>query len=373
MKQNYLTEYVLLSALFAAALASGQPAEQPTNLSRLELRPGEPELKYRVGVAYRLGYEIPVTFKKIGAVPPSSNPGQPAGTGLFHTYDDGYVVPDTRQVGDNYTWNWGFDNPSQVQPGNGTPYGSLLLHSSSAPGTKQEEDEFQSGFEITFSRQLGKIRRCRWGVEGAFNYQDVSVHDSDTLFGSVTTVTDTYALDGLNPFMPAPAPPNTPYQGSPGGGYPGGGGPLITDFPASRDVQTVAYAETITGTRKFDASVFGLRVGPYLEMPLSESVSFTLSGGFAMVRVDSDYRFRESASIAGGGSASPTGSDGHGDWMPGGYVAGNISVALSKKWSLSAGAQYMDVGVYKDTVNGQEVTMDLRQAIFLTLGLTFSF
>jgi hypothetical protein len=33
----------------------------------------------------------------------------------------------------------------------------------------------------------------------------------------------------------------------------------------------------------------------------------------------------------------------------------------------------MDVGVYKDTVSGQEVTMDLRQAIFLTLGITYSF
>jgi len=406
MKQNCLTERVLLSALFAAALTSGQAAEpvtqssrqadeptsqssgrateptrqpldqatEPTSQALMALPPTQPELKYRVGVSYRLGYEIPVTFKQVGAVPLQNNPGNgnPI-TGLTHYYDDGYVVPDTRQVADDYTWNWGFDDASQVQPGQGTPYGSLLLHSSSSPGTSHGENNFQNGFEITFSRQLGKIRRYRWGVEGAFNFENISVRDRDTLYGPVTTVTDTYALDGLNPFMPPPAPPNTPYQGSPGGGYPGGGGPLITDYPASRDIQTVDSATTITGTRKFDATAFGLRVGPYLEIPLSESISFLLSGGFAMVYVDSDYKFHQTASIVGGTPSYPGGSDSHGDWMPGGYVAGKVSVDLSKHWAVAAGAQFMDCGVYKDTVNGQEVTMDLRQAIFLTLGITYSF
>jgi hypothetical protein len=89
--------------------------------------------------------------------------------------------------------------------------------------------------------------------------------------------------------------------------------------------------------------------------------------------VDSDYKFHETTSIAGGSPLYPGGSDSHGDWMPGGYVAGNLSMDLSKHWAVAAGAQFMDVGVYKDTVSGQEVTMDLRQAIFLTLGITYQF
>jgi hypothetical protein len=369
MNQNYLTQGVLLSVLFAAALTRGQAAE-PTSQALKELRPSEPELKYRVGVSYRLGYEIPVTFKNLGVVPLRNDPGPRDGTRQDHHYDNGYVLPDSRVYPDYATWNWGFTDPSQFQSVPGVPGASLSLQSTSSPGTSHEEDEFQNGFEITFSRQLGKIRRCRWGVEGAFNFLDVSTHDSDTLYGPLTVTTDTYGISEETRLViqPDPSAPPIPHTGT----YLGPG-PLITDYPASRNVQTLAGATTITGSRSFEATMLGLRLGPYLEMPLSESISFTLSGGFALVYVDSDYGFRETSSIAGVPVAVPTGSSSHGDWMPGGYVAGNLSVALSRRWALTAGAQFMDVGKYTQTAGGTEATLDLSQAIFVTLGLSYSF
>jgi hypothetical protein len=73
------------------------------------------------------------------------------------------------------------------------------------------------------------------------------------------------------------------------------------------------------------------------------------------------------------GSASNAGSGSHSGWLPGGYVAGNISVALSDSWALVAGAQFEDVGHYTQNLNGKQATLDLSKSIFVTVGLSYSF
>jgi hypothetical protein len=89
--------------------------------------------------------------------------------------------------------------------------------------------------------------------------------------------------------------------------------------------------------------------------------------------VYSNFSFNETVSIPGAGSVSNTGSGSHSGWLPGGYLAGNLSVALSEKWALVAGAQFEDVGHYTQNLNGEQATLDLSKAIFVTLGLSYSF
>ena len=136
---------------------------------------------------------------------------------------------------------------------------------------------------------------------------------------------------------------------------------------------TSLIPSSISGQRSFNADLFGFRLGPCLEIPLSRKVSLTLDGGFALVYVNSDFSYNETVSIPGVGSVSNAGSGSHSAWLPGGYVAVNISVALSKRWALVAGAQFEDVGRYTQNLNGKEAMLDLSNAIFATLGLSYSF
>ncbi len=348
-----------------------------STLPRSTLSTNTPSRLNRFTAGYRMGYQMSVKFKALGGFPALSDPGPATGTHQDHTYDDGYVVRDTRQVDDHYTWDWGFKSPSQVQPGQGTPYGSLLLHSSSSPATavSREDNDPQHGFEISYARQIGLLRKWRWGLEGAFNYTDLTVRDNRTLNYIQTRTTDAYALDGLNPYLPPPAPPNTPYMGSPGGGYPGGGGPLIIDEPASRTVDQLPGGTAIAGERTLKASVKGLRFGPYLEAPLGKRWAVSLSGGLALAAVDTDFRFNESVTIADvpGTTVSHVGLTSHSDWMVGWYAAGTASYALSDSLDLFASVQYQDVGLYKQSANLKQAELDLSGNVFLSLGVSFSF
>src|SRR5438445_10005207 len=172
MKKILPIKAALFGALCAVSVARAQ-----TDGAASRLETNNPPALNRIGVAYRTGFLLNTKFKRLGGLLPKSNPGPSTGTGQIHTYDDGYILPDSRQVDDHFTWNWGFNSPSQVQPGEGTPYGFLLLHSSGSPATatSHEDGDPQHGFEITYNRQLGLIRNWRWGLESAFNFSDVTV------------------------------------------------------------------------------------------------------------------------------------------------------------------------------------------------------
>jgi hypothetical protein len=146
----------------------------------------------------------------------------------------------------------------------------------------------------------------------------------------------------------------------------------VSASPASSTTD-VSQEASITGPRDFSADLFNFRFGPYFEVPLSKSIAFTLSGGFALMYVNSEFSFSETVTVSGVGSverhASGTGSG----WLPGWYAAGNFSFALSEAWSLVAGAQFQDVGQYTQTLNGRQATLDLSKSIFVTVGLTYSF
>jgi opacity protein-like surface antigen len=370
MNYTSLIKAAVLSSLCAASIARGQSEGAASRLGT-----NDPPSLNRISVAYRMGFQMNAKFKRLGGLLAKSNPGPATGTGQVHNYDDGYILPDSRQVDDHFTWNWGFNSPSQVQPGEGTPYGFLLLHSSSSPptATSHQDEDPQHGFEITYNRQLGMIRNWRWGLESAFNFSDLTVHDNSALKHTAERTTDTYSLDGLNPYAPPPAPPNTPYMGTPGGGYPGGGGPLISDIPVRRVTEAIPGGATITGSRTFEAIAYGLRLGPYLEAPIGNRFTVSFSGGLALALVDSELRFKETVNVPGVGTTTRSGSGSHSDLMAGWYVSGGFSYALSDSVGLFAAVQYQDVGLYKETEKRKQAQLELGGNIFLSLGVSFSF
>jgi hypothetical protein len=333
----------------------------------------------RFGLSYRMGFNTSVKFKNLGGytLPPSrlTPSGDP------YNYDDGYIYRDPNGVANAawpYTWYWGYDAaPNQYTLGDP----SVIMHRSSAAADVTSptlNDSPLQGFEVTYNRELYRAKHLRAGLEGAFGYTSMSVSDSTPLYEDVTVGADAFGI----PIDPATGYGQTyfPLQSSSGPyqhGFDrigtGGSDPLIFSGPVSLPNQVLPGAAAIAGSRTFNADLFGFRVGPYFDFPLGKRVSVGLSGGFALVYVSSDFSYNETVSIAGLPPASSSASGSHSDWLPGGYVAGNISVALAEKWALTAGAQFEDVGHYTQTLNNKQASLDLSKAIFVTLGLTYSF
>jgi hypothetical protein len=127
----------------------------------------------------------------------------------------------------------------------------------------------------------------------------------------------------------------------------------------------------VTGSRRFEADVFGLRFGPFLEVPLGGDLFLTISGGLSLAEVRSDFKFNDTTAIVNGISAAGSGSDQN--VQMGAYVAGNMIYKLGGTWELFGGVQYQDVGRYSHKENGRKAVLDLSKSLFVVLGASVSF
>ena len=122
----------------------------------------------------------------------------------------------------------------------------------------------------------------------------------------MTRVDDTYA------FPPGVyVVPSAPYMGRK---Y--HAGPLLNASPSSSTTTVQQGAASITGQRDFSADLFNFRFGPYVEIPLSKSIAFSLSGGFALMYVNSEFSFDQTVTIPGVGSVEQQPSGTGNGWLP---------------------------------------------------------
>jgi hypothetical protein len=275
----------------------------------------------------------------------------------------GYAQPATR----NYEYLY----PSQVV---GDPPFIVMHSSSSAANASSSEinDDPVPGFEVTYSRELFRTGSVRWSLESAFGYSDLSVSDNSTYSAGVTTINDAFGVPPM-PIELGGGPGVVPSPGPSSGGV---NTPLLDSTPV-RSITGVAAgapgSASITGQHGFNANLYEFRLGPGVEFPLSRKLALSVSAGFALVYAESDFSFNENVSIPGVGSVNHAGSAWQSGWLPGGYAAVNLSLTLSERWALTAGAQFEDVGQYSQTLNGKQATLDLSNSIFVTLGITYSF
>lgn len=368
MKSQFLsTRPLIATSLLAAALASAQDASKQYSVRFQADEDVVP--RNRFGLSYRVGFNIDAKFSNLGGfsfADTGHNPG-PATGGVNHEYDDGFNRVDSTHNGEGLTWNWGFNSASQVSGDN------LNLHSSSGLGdgsSKAGGGDPQHGVELSYARYFGTVKGVRWGIEAAVNYIAVDIDDSQPATRPVTstaaTTTDTYPLGGIDPFVPLGS--LNPYQGTFFGP-----GPLISDGPIRRTQALVANGVFVSGSRRFNADIYGLRLGPYLEVPLSARWALTFSGGLALVDVNGEFKYNESDSTASVGPVVRSGSGTHSEVLAGGYVNGNVSFALSSVVSAFAGVEYQNVGDFSQTVNGRRVELNLGESIFIKGGLNYSF
>ncbi|PYJ08400.1 MAG: hypothetical protein DME25_01640 [Verrucomicrobia bacterium] len=282
--------------------------------------------------------------------------------GLPYDYDDGYVHTDISGNFGGQTWNWGYDDSSRQVVGN-TIEMSRSVPVGNIPASTVDFG-FSDGAEIAYNRRLGAIGEGRFGLEIAANYLGLGRGDDTSFAGQVGRTTDAY------PFTPGTTPPAaTPtnvYQGT----FNGPGFVINTTFTRRNDVVSTAI---ITGRRRFDADVWGFRLGPYLEVPLDERLQLSLSAGLAVAVINAEASWRETVSLAGHGSASLAGAGRDEGVRFGGYVGGNLLWRLNEHWNAVAGVQYQNLGTYQHAFGGREVELDLRHSIFVMVGVGYGF
>src|SRR5262249_10593102 len=147
------------------------------------------------------------------------------------------------------------------------------------------------GVELTYNRRIGSWRRTFWGLEAAFNYSAVNIRDSRTGTDGPLIV-DTYSLGGITPAL-------APYAGTFNGP-----GAVISDAPTRLPVSTVST---------LDADVYGLRLGPWIEIGVARRIAVSFSGGLAVLYVNSDFRSEQSVTIPGLGRLSQSVAGSHSD------------------------------------------------------------
>jgi hypothetical protein len=322
----------LLLAGFAATAQTNQWARRSAEK--------EPDYRNHFGISYRVGWNMKANFRNLG----SGNavfPG-PALSGVPHTYDNGYVLVDKSGNANGETWNWGCQGSSQV-------VGDYVLLSASTPGQYASgvDGGPQHGLELTYTREFGCRWGCSWGLELAFGYTDLTFRNSATMSGGVLTV-DAYSLEG----GPAPVAPHE--------GTFEGPGPVISDTPLR---QPASVDSCLRGT------LFGIRLGPTATIPLSKRCSLVFGGGFAVGIVDAEFSYRQSGTVALAAMARGSRTQ----MLPGAYLSATLNVRLSRSLTLFAGAQFLYLDRYSQTVGDKRVELNLDKTFFVTAGLNWSF
>ncbi|HTX22901.1 MAG TPA: hypothetical protein VMD27_13715 [Candidatus Aquilonibacter sp.] len=300
----------------------------------------------------QLGFNIKARFNHVGNVNPMS-PGPATGGDVDRTYDDGFVHVDSSGDAGGQTWNWGYQNDSQVQ-GN-----TLVMHSvSTADGSLGKNADLPDGFDLAFGRRLGTVRGIKWGAQAAFDFTHISIWDDDPFSGSATLISDAFSLGGTTP-------PQAPYSGSFNGP-----GPLLGDTPTRT---TASETVAVTGERKLDAQVYALRLGPYFEFPLGERCLGRLGGGLALAVADTRYSFNETISYGGGKVVNNTASGSGAEFNAGGYLEGKLSFDVTSCTSFFAGAQYEYLGTFSCNAGGEQAQLKMGNTVYVLFGLQMSF
>ena len=298
----------------------------------------------------QFGLNLTTSFQHFG----NSAAGPATGGGLNRTYDDGFVRQDSSGNAGGLTWNWGYQNASQVSGS------TLTLHSESS-ATRNfagQNDDPHGGIDFAFGHRFGEAPGGEWGWQGAFDYTSVSVHNQASMAGPATLISDAYALG----VVIAPA---APYSGS---FY--GPGPLLGDSPTRT---TTLDTLVLTGQRALDANIYAFRTGPYYEFHFGKNWAGRLGGGLALGVADMTVSYNETLTFGSGPVLNQIGSSSELTVQAGGYLEARLLYALNERLSLFAGAQWEYLGTFAQTAGRTEAQLDMSSAVSVLCGVQWRF
>jgi hypothetical protein len=358
------------SAFAVFAVLGALTASAVTNEVALSLET-KPISKNRLSLSYRLGLNITADFRRLGGFAPATDPGPNSGAAVNRNYDNGYNRVDIS--GNNHpgfpdtTWNWGFQGGGSVQGD------SIVLQSVSSPSdavSNNNDDGVNHGFEISYQREFLREEKWRGGLEAAFGFTKLTINDSRVLHNQVNVITDTYAVPGGVEAIPGyPFGPNDSYAGT----FEGPGALLDSSLdPGQRVRSVVSSSTTITGTRELDANIYLIRLGPYVEVPITGKFSIFANAGLNLAIGDTTFTYNETVDYNGDTRATRSDSGSQLDVLVGFYAGGGLSYQFNDKWGVFAGAQFQTAGRSINKAGGKESVLDMGETIVVTVGVSRS-
>lgn len=292
---------------------------------------------WRAGAGYRNLFNVDVSFESRRASPAANNPST---TG--RSYRDGFVGTDDTGNALDLTTFFGFQRESQVAGD------SIGFRNARSRSIGSDNDQWGNGFEFTLARELTSARNVRVGIEGAFNYAYIDANS-----GSRALSVDAFPLGGI-------IPPTAPYSG------PQTSGPGVPVLGATPTTVPLSVSS------RWNANIFGFRLGPYFDFPITECWSFQLGGGLAVGFVDSETRFEERAPAPFGGFGRTQKGDDL-QTLVGGYFSGQVNYQINDQWGVFTGMQFTGMQNYKQDVGDKRVKVDLSSSLSFILGVQFRF
>lgn len=358
------------SAAPAAKVKMEKPVDAGASRNRFDLRA-------------RFQFNVKASFGGIGGFTAQNAAGTPVGTRM---YDDGFVLDDpdgnTPSAGGPLTDNWQYQNGSQVREAGASVFLDMNI-SSAIPSlaTPESEDGVQPGFEMVYSRELGRGERTAWGLQGAVGYTRSSISDNRGLSGAALVFTDSFDVTAVSVGSPPTIPSVAPGAAPPPAGSTGTLIP-VTPAPGSGTTTIVAGGSVTSGARELETDIVGFRVGPYLEYSLSESVSLSLGAGGVGAVINSQFAYNESTTIPGMGPAlqpgvsatqASSGSVSDTEFKGGAYAEISLNARLNERWDASLGAQYQYTGRFGQRVDTHTASLNLEHSIGVFGGIRFKF
>ena len=152
----------------------------PNLFAQSEYDPGWAK-NFRVGLM--AGFNIKANLRMSGHFAVSGSQGSSA-AGVNHTYTDGYVFLDNTGDAGRMTWNWGYNNASQVDTTSDPNH--LLMHSANGFDVTESataKDEPYMGFDMAYGGVLWHRNEFRIGWELGFGLLPIKISDNTTVSG----------------------------------------------------------------------------------------------------------------------------------------------------------------------------------------------
>lgn len=301
---------------------------------------------FRAGVL--IGANINAEFNQSGTFGTSgSQPG---------VFDDGFVLEDSTGNAGGFTSNWGYNNMSQYDSVSETlTFSRTSTFSATDSSTANSDPQF--GLDLAYGGTIKRIGKTWLSWELGFSLLPITVQGDSSSGATLTQNTVTFGTAGL-------VVPMAPYHGSPVGG------PLLaTNIVSSEQSGTNG---TLNASRKIEAMLYNLRLGPHFHWDLTRQWSVEAMGGFALGFVDGKYSYQEQL-LTPTGASSSNGSIRDNSWLYGGYAGVLTQIHVEKNAYFYGSAEFMTLGNLELSDGGRQAELQLDQGLYFSLGFTWLF
>jgi hypothetical protein len=337
MKQKSL----IILAVLAAFVTCIQLDARPTN----------------VGVRVQRAQGVEVSLDRIGGVTLVDVPDL-VGAVADQEYDDGYVRQDSYNSGIGNTWNWGYDDSSQVS-GNVISYS--LGTSTVGASRMRLDNEKDFGLGVHFDTPLKLDGGFPLILTYGLNWIPIEARSNeDVLLGS-QSIRDDYTLQtGIVPPAPHSGRKNFPNS--------------TISLTPDRVYSMNPGSHLLKGTSKVDGNILQFTIGGRVEHELSPrlhvSAEAALLASHARVRFSSDYEITKGGATVGNLNESNTTRT----TSLGATAGASLSFDLNEQVSAYIGySRIFSRNVSLSLDSGARASIDMGDAYILAYGINYVF